>query len=523
MKSLFQLKSFPNSERMPPMPPKPLCVTSKQNTVSKSRIRKLGVPRAKERALSHINGSHEDAYRHLLKYCQEIERSNPGSTVKLEINPATNQFKRLFICFAASAMGFAYCRPILGLDGTHLKHKYQGIKERLMFLIDQAFFSLPPQSTPKVNCFPLAHAVVDIEDHDNWHWFLELLLTVVQAHVLQALIEKALVLLSDRQKGLLQGVTNVFPGCPHAYCMKHLEKNFHQEFKNVELKQFLWQAAKATTQPEFDQALENMRKTNPKSVTWLLEHAGSEHWAELYFSGHRYGHYTSNIAESLNAWLLEAREKPIFAMLEHIHQQLMRWFSERRGGENHTPGLLVSNSTKYLQVISNNRAHRYIPVPSTSHLYEVKSNETSSNYIVNLENQTCSCQSWQSTGYPCGHAICVLLHQGKDPQMYVKSFFTILAYQKTYEAPIFPPLLENVTGDAIHSPPTISTDEDASGSDNDAMLPPATHRPARRPKKRRIRAPTEDLDREKCAFKCSRCGESGHSKRTCQAAINALD
>ena len=111
--------------------------------------------RAKERALSHINGSHEDAYRHLPKYCQEIERSNPGSTVKLEINPATNQFKRLFICFAASAMGFAYCRPVLGLDGTHLKHKYQGIKERLMFLIDQAFFSLPPQSTPKVNCFPL--------------------------------------------------------------------------------------------------------------------------------------------------------------------------------------------------------------------------------------------------------------------------------------------------------------------------------------------------------------------------------
>jgi len=85
------------------------------------------VYRAKERALNLINGSHEDAYNCLPKYCQEIERSNPGSTVKLEIDPATGRFKRLFICFAASAIGFAFCHPLLGLDGTHLKHKYQGI------------------------------------------------------------------------------------------------------------------------------------------------------------------------------------------------------------------------------------------------------------------------------------------------------------------------------------------------------------------------------------------------------------
>jgi len=82
--------------------------------------------RAKERPLKVINGSHEEAYNSLPKYCHEIQRSNPGSTVQLDIDPKTNRFKRLFICFAASAMGFAYCRPLLGLDGTHLTHMYQG-------------------------------------------------------------------------------------------------------------------------------------------------------------------------------------------------------------------------------------------------------------------------------------------------------------------------------------------------------------------------------------------------------------
>ena len=31
----------------------------------------------------------------------------------------------MFISFTASALRFTYCRPVLGLDGTHLKHRYQ--------------------------------------------------------------------------------------------------------------------------------------------------------------------------------------------------------------------------------------------------------------------------------------------------------------------------------------------------------------------------------------------------------------
>ena len=90
---------------------------------------------AKEHALKHTNGSHEEAYGYLPKYCEEIQCSNPGSTAVLEVTPETNQFKRMFISFAASALGFSYCRPVLGLDGTHLKHKYQGLNTYSLILI----------------------------------------------------------------------------------------------------------------------------------------------------------------------------------------------------------------------------------------------------------------------------------------------------------------------------------------------------------------------------------------------------
>jgi MuDR family transposase len=81
--------------------------------------------KAKERANELNHGTHESAYQALPKYCQNILTSNPNSTALLEKTPE-DQFKRIFISYGASAAGFVYCRPLLGLDGTHLKSKFLG-------------------------------------------------------------------------------------------------------------------------------------------------------------------------------------------------------------------------------------------------------------------------------------------------------------------------------------------------------------------------------------------------------------
>ncbi len=66
--------------------------------------------------------------------------------------------------------------------------------------------------------------------------------------------------------------------------------------------------------------------------------------------GRRYGHLTSNIAEALNSWLLEAREKPILLMFEQIRKQLMKWYAERRVNESNTVGLLVQEVASKIMV-----------------------------------------------------------------------------------------------------------------------------------------------------------------------------
>ena len=48
------------------------------------------------------------------------------------------------------------------------------------------------------------------------------------------------VALSDRQKGLIEECSVVFPDSSHGYCLCHLQENFHKKFKHPDLKNLLW-------------------------------------------------------------------------------------------------------------------------------------------------------------------------------------------------------------------------------------------------------------------------------------------
>lgn len=56
----------------------------------------------------------------------EVERSNPGSVVDLDIDPIQKNFKRCFFGFGARIDGFKFCCPVVMVDGTFLKGKHKG-------------------------------------------------------------------------------------------------------------------------------------------------------------------------------------------------------------------------------------------------------------------------------------------------------------------------------------------------------------------------------------------------------------
>jgi len=157
-----------------------------------------------------------------------------------------------------------------------------------------------------------------------------------------------------------------------------------------------------------------MKVRKPKSVAWLYEHAHPRHWAELYFPGRRYGHLTSNIAESFNSVILQAREMPMLALLETIRTQLMGWFSERRQLDENATSIVVTKITVQIQDIiqfSRSRSYRYKHCREL--VYEVASSKPTIGipikYLVNIAEHSCSCRVWRARGIPCAHGCAVII------------------------------------------------------------------------------------------------------------------
>ena len=95
------------------------------------------------------------------------------------------------------------------LNKYHLKGKYLGIL--LSATATDANGSL----------FPLAHAILAVENDDNWHWFATILHDVIQMHAPAFLVPRGLTFVSDHQTGLLEAIELLFPSSSHGYCLRH--------------------------------------------------------------------------------------------------------------------------------------------------------------------------------------------------------------------------------------------------------------------------------------------------------------
>ncbi|KAH9659193.1 SWIM-type domain-containing protein [Citrus sinensis] len=449
--------------------------------------------RGKERIMAAMRGSFEEGYRLLPQYCEQVKRTNPGSIASVYGNPADNCFQRLFISFQASIYGFLNaCRPLLGLDRTFLKSKYLGT-----LLLATGFDG-------DGALFPLAFGVVDEENDDNWMWFLSELHNLLEINTENM---PRLTILSDRQKGIVDGVEANFPTAFHGFCMRHLSESFRKEFNNTILVNLLWEAAHALTVIEFEAKILEIEEISQDAAYWIRR-IPPRLWATAYFEGTRFGHLTANIVESLNSWILEASGLPIIQMMECIRRQLMTWFNERRETSMQWTSILVPSAERRVAEALE-RARTYQVLRANEAEFEVISHEGTN--IVDIRNRCCLCRGWQLYGLPCAHAVAALLSCRQNVHRFTESCFTVATYRKTYSQTIHPIPDKSLWKELSEG------DANASKSADIVIHPPKSLRPPGRPRKKRVRA--EDRGRVKRVVHCSRCNQTGHFRTTCAAPI----
>ena len=268
--------------------------------------------RAREAALEIARGSPEESFAILPSYCSMLERNNPGTVTHIETD-ADNHFLYFFMALGVSIRGFhSSMRPVIAIDGAFLKGKYFGT---LLVAACQ---------DGENQIYPLAFGVVDSENDASWSWFMTKLKGAI-GNV------KNLAFISDRHGSIAKALHSVFPEAHHGACIFHISGNLKHKFGNTtKMLALFFKAAKEYQVSEFNKLMEDIGKLKNGDIKKYLEEIGYYRWARAHFPGYRYGMMTSNIAESLNSKLKEARKLPITALVDHLREVSQQWFVERR-------------------------------------------------------------------------------------------------------------------------------------------------------------------------------------------------
>ncbi|XP_015078426.1 uncharacterized protein LOC107022285 [Solanum pennellii] len=217
-----------------------------------------------------VQGTAENRYSCLPTFSYMFETLNVGSSYCLIVNEDTYRFIYYFLAISVCIKGFAHMRKVIAVDDTHLHGKYEGV-----------LLSFVAQDTENY-VYSIAFCVVDNENDASWTFFFEKLKEIV---------------VDEPDLCLSQIDTRV---SPTAYSLEEFDDHF-VEFKN-----------------------------KCPAAAIVLEHdICFEKWSRAYFLGNRYDMMTTNIAESLNAMLINEREYPVTSIFNSIAKRFGELFKER--------------------------------------------------------------------------------------------------------------------------------------------------------------------------------------------------
>ncbi|GJX24205.1 transposase, MuDR, MULE transposase domain protein [Tanacetum coccineum] len=157
-------------------------------------------------ALKMMNGSHEDSFSQLPYYCYNLKLANEGTVTHIHTD-ADGRFEMLYVRFGFAIRSFLrYMRPLIIIDGAHLKGNYSGTN-------------------------PL---VVGMD---------------------------------DRHAAIILACSTVFYNSFHGFCDRHLMMNCN--LKGKKHRGIFWKACKAYTMQAIDKTISKLRAYRPEAINKL--------------------------------------------------------------------------------------------------------------------------------------------------------------------------------------------------------------------------------------------------------------
>ena len=339
--------------------------------------------RARLHALKIQYGDPLKSFQTLPAYFYMLKQANPGTLTNIETD-SKDRFKYGFMAIGVCLQGFIrVIRPVVSIDATHLTGSLKGV-----LLIASA-----KDGDSKI--YPLAFGFAASECKGSWTWFLSELKKGIGS-------PQDLVIVSDRHRGIISAMNEVFPYAQHAFCVFHIAQKFRRSSKNQSLaRQFFYNACYQHRRDDCDIDLQQMAACNQRYYNDVMK-IGVDKFTNAYCPKNRYQMMSTQLAESMNSALLDLRKLPIAAIAEQIRDMIQRWFHKRRTiAERLTSDLTPAADNHILKGVEP--SYKCILRPISYHRYNVTENQINS--IVDIKAKTCACREWDLQKLPCRHAL----------------------------------------------------------------------------------------------------------------------
>ncbi|KAK0574114.1 hypothetical protein LWI29_018354 [Acer saccharum] len=179
--------------------------------------------------------------------------------------------------------------PVVSIDATHLTGSLKGV-----LLIASA-----KDGDSKI--YPLAFGFAASECKGSWTWFLSELKKGIGS-------PQDLVIVSDRHRGIISAMNEVFPYAQHAFCVFHIAQKFRRSSKNQSLaREFFYNACYQHRRDDCDIDLQQMAACNQRYYNDVMK-IGVDKFTNAYCPKNRYQMMSTQLAESMNSALLDLRK-----------------------------------------------------------------------------------------------------------------------------------------------------------------------------------------------------------------------
>jgi hypothetical protein len=445
--------------------------------------------------------NNKKSFELIIPYLQRFVELNQGSTTTTE-RDSGNFVQRLFVCPSIMHEAVKFVRPVMSLDAAHLKSQWKGI----------LYVASVKSACDEI--FPVAFAITgQNENESGWKWFLQLLSSslpvLTMDHPKDGVAYKQFTFISDRQKGLVKALEQVFPENHSCHCAIHIARNVERKFGKSIAKYVLPLAR--TFSPlvsqqllsEFTVAARNYLEKNPAS------HWRNSAWLEDPSLPPRYGVLTSNMSESANAMFEKARDCSWLYCIHTILSKMVERIVYLRDRHEGKTGVLEKVTAEFEKKWMNCAGFKVVRLEKEGHVFAISpqrgtTSDSEINCNLDVVNCNCDCGEWQNHGVPCIHAVAyfrlykrMTLEQMKAEQ--VAGYYTYEKEMMLLDRNIVPVCMQRIRHDGATLPPR------ASGK-----------RSTGRPQKVRIRKRSRWAhEPERSNIVCSRCLKRGHNIRTC--------